>query len=228
MKGLILKDIYCIRFTLVLGLLMALLPNALMVLVGGGLGVEYIGTQLEIIAYLPYGIVNFITVACFSSIVLNTLKDDVITGWAKYQLTLPVESSRIVLSKQLFTLVTMGALILCCYVPNIFAIVTFGFSVEIMLTMPVVFAMLCLISLMPAFPISLRISTKAATIINSTFTILLMIALTICLFILGDNSFNLTALRIILYAGLPMLAAVVTYISFKASKKALMINIEKE
>ncbi len=228
MKGLVLKDIYCVRLTLILGLLLAILPNALLVLIGGGMGVEYIGTQLEVIAYIPYGIMNFVTVACFSSIMLNTLKDDVAAGWSKYQHTLPVDSGKIVLSKQIFTIVLLAVLVLCCYVANIFAIVTFGFNVEIMLMMPVVFALLCSLTLMPAFPLALCMSTKSASAIYTTSLVIMMVVLTVMMFIIGDNAISPAALRISLYAVLPVLSVAVTFLSYKASRKAMIKNLERE
>ncbi len=225
MKGLVLKDIYCIRFTLILGLLLALFPNIMLCFAGIGV---FVGSSLEIIAYFIYGISNFITVACFSSIILNTLKDDVAAGWAKYQLTMPVKCGTIILSKQLSTLVLLGILTLCCYIPNIFAIISCGFSAEIMLMMPIVLAMLCVIPLMLAIPAALRFGSGAASWFYIGFLIIMMIGLTIMAFILGDNAISPNALRAALYIVLPIIDLAVVYISYLSGKKLLVVNLERE
>ncbi len=228
MKGLVIKELYCTRFQLILAVLLALPMNLLLLLAGGGMMAEFLGTTMEIMAYVPYGIVNFVTVTCFSSLILNTLKDDVSTGWATMQLTMPLSKSTIVSSKLLGCTVLVLILMLICYIQNVGALLLFGGSAEIMLMMPVVFGMMSLISLYAAYPLALRFGTKLTDTLNTLLIIAMSIILTIVIFIIGDNGIPVYALRIVFYIALPALTALSAFISHKAAQKLLVVNIEKE
>ncbi len=228
MKGLVIKELYCTRFQLILAVLLALPMNLLLLLAGGGMMVEFLGTTMEIMAYVPYGITNFVTITCFSSLILNTLKDDVSTGWATMQLTMPLSKSTIASSKLLGCTVLVLILMLICYIQNVGALLLFGGSVEIMLMMPVVFGMMSLISLYAAYPLALRFGTKLVDTLSLLLIIALTVILTIVIFIIGDNGIPASALRIVFYIALPALTALSAFTSHKAAQKALIVNVEKE
>lgn len=228
MKGLVIKELYCTRFQLILALLLALPMNLLLLLAGGGMMAEFLGTTMEIMAYVPYGITNFVTVSCFSTLILNTLKDDVSTGWATMQLTMPMSKSTIVSSKLLGCTVLVLILMLICYIQNVGALLLFGGSAEIMLMMPVVFGLMSLTSLYAAYPLALRFGTKLTDMLNALLIIAMTIALTVVIFIIGDNGIPASALRIVFYVAIPALTALSAFISHKAAQKLLVVNIEKE
>lgn len=228
MKGLILKDLYCTRFQLILALLLALPLNLLMIFAGGGMLVELAGTTMEIVAYVPYAMINFMTITCFGSLMLNTLKDDVSTGWSIIQMTMPICRSKIVTSKMLSSVVFIMILVLFCYIQNVFATIMFGGSAEILLVMPIAFGMVEAIALFISFPLALRLGTKLAEALNLLFIITEMIGLTIALFIIGDTGASVTALRLMFYVALPLITLLAAVISHKAAQKALLINIERE
>lgn len=228
MKGLVIKELYCTRFQLILALLLALPMNLLLLLAGGGMMVNMVGTTMEIMAYVPYGITNFITITCFSSLILNTLKDDVATGWATMQLTMPMSRATIAASKLLGCTVLVLILMLICYIQNVGALLLFGGSVEIMLMMPAVFGMMSLISLFLSYPLALRFGTKLVDILSLLFILAMSVVLTVVIFIIGDNGIPASALRIVFYAVLPVLTALAAFVSHKSAQKALLINVERE
>lgn len=228
MKGLILKDLYCTRFQLILAMLFALPLNLLMILAGGGMLIELAGTTMEIVAYVPYAMINFMTITCFGSLMLNTLKDDVSTGWSIIQMTMPISRSKIVTSKLMGSVVFVMILVLCSYVQNVFAVVMFGGSAEILLVMPIAFGMIEVIALFISFPLALRFGTKLAEALNLIFIIIVMIGLTVALFIIGDTGASITALRLLFYLVLPLITLLAAVISHKTAQKALLINIERE
>ncbi|MBQ8195502.1 MAG: ABC-2 transporter permease [Oscillospiraceae bacterium] len=228
MKGLVIKELYCTRFQLILALLLALPMNLLLLLAGGGMMAEFLGTTMEIMAYVPYGITNFVTVSCFSSLILNTLKDDVSTGWATMQLTMPMSKSTIVSSKLLGCTVLVLILMLICYIQNVGALLLFGGSAEIMLMMPLVFGLMSLTSLYAAYPLALRFGTKLTDMLSALLIIAMTIVLTVVIFIIGDNGIPVYALRLVFYVAIPALTALSAFISHKTAQKLLVVNIEKE
>ncbi len=228
MRGLILKDIYCVRLIVILSLLLALLPNLLFLFMGGGMMVDFLGTPDEIYAYLPIGMINFITIACFGTISLNTIKYDDETGWNKYQLTMPVSSDRIILSKQISCVAIVLILVLCCYVPNVFSIVVFGADAEIMLAMPLIFGMLEMICVLAALPISLRYGTKTADIIVVVYILLMAAILILVMGAAMSAGVSGTVIRLVLYVGLPLLTAAVGYFSNRSARKLLVSVLENE
>lgn len=228
MRGLILKDIYCVRLIVILSLLLALLPNLMFLFMGGGMTVEYLGTPNEIFAYLPIGLINFITIGCFGTISLNTIKYDDETGWNKYQLTLPVSADRIILSKQISCVAVVLMLTLCCYVPNVFSMVIFGADAEIMLAMPLIFGMLEMICVLAALPISLRYGTKTADIIVIVYLLLMAAILILGMGAAISAGVSGVIIRLVLYIGLPLLTAAAGYFSNRSARKLLVSVLENE
>ena len=228
MRGLILKDIYCVRIIVILSLLLALLPNLMFLFMGGGMTVEYLGTPNEIFAYLPIGLINFITIGCFGTISLNTIKYDDETGWNKYQLTLPISADRIILSKQISCVAVVLMLTLCCYVPNVFSMVIFGADAEIMLTMPLIFGMLEMICVLAALPLSLRYGTKTADMIVIVYILLLGAALILGMGAAISAGVSSVIIRLVLYIALPLLTAVVGYLTNRSARKLLVNVLEEE
>ncbi|MDE6728810.1 MAG: hypothetical protein K2J80_12880, partial [Oscillospiraceae bacterium] len=71
MKGLVLKDIYSVKFQ-ILGLLaIMLLPNIMLMLSGGNMGGEESGVLGDFLSVLVYGMMNYISVTLCSSFLLN-------------------------------------------------------------------------------------------------------------------------------------------------------------
>ncbi|MDE7194142.1 MAG: ABC-2 transporter permease [Oscillospiraceae bacterium] len=224
LKGLIIKDIYCIKFQLITALLLTLFPNIILMLAGGGMTV-YEGTFLShdeamLIGVFLYGMVNYITVTVFSSFLLNTLEDDASSGWAKMQRTMPVSGTQIVGGKILATLLIIAGLTVISLIFNILGVLLFEMSPEIMIALPICCGLLQIVTLCPVFPVSMKIGTKYTTALYVGMVVIIAIGMLILLISALSSDISETALRIIMYGGLPVLAAAVLGISYAAGKKS--------
>lgn len=221
MKGLILKDIYGIRFQVIIGLLIMLFPNIMFFLAGGGLNIGTEGTVDNIIGIMMYGIMNILNIMLFSSSILNTLKDDAANGWAKYQLTMPVTKEQIVTAKLVSTLINIGTLVLLSMIFNLIAVFLFKMPLELMLTMPICIGVIQLIALLPAFPISMRLSPNVANVLYTCFMCIVLIAAIVVVTLMLDNTLPMFIMRIVFYAVIPVIAVVVGLFSHRWASKLL-------
>ena len=218
MKGLILKDLYSIRFNLVMALLISLFPNLALILAGGGMAV---GTPdyMKVLSVIPYGILNYLVITTFSSFVLNTLDSDKDCGWAKLVRSMPVSGGAIIGAKLISTYIVIGIMTLVSLAFNSLGIILFGMDTELMLALPICVGLLQVITLSPTFMLANRIGTKYTTAIYLALVILIACAAVPVMVtgLCGDVS--AAFLRITFYVGLPILAAAVAVLSYIVGKK---------
>ncbi len=220
MKGLILKDLYTVRFQIIAGLLLMLFPNGIMFLSGGGMGTEQ-NEVTDIMSVLVFGLMNFTNICLFSSFVLNTLSEDVNSGWAKLQRTFPVSGSEIVGAKLAASGVIVGLLTVMSLVFNLAAALVFGLDMELMLMIPLCIGFYQMLVLAPLFPLAMRIGVKCTETIYIMAEVLVL-GIVVFLLVKGlDSDVDGVLMRIMFYCGLPLLAAGSGVLSFACGKKAI-------
>lgn len=218
MKGLILKDLYSIRFNITMALLISLFPNLALILAGGGMAV---GTPdyMKVLSVIPYGILNYLVITTFSSFVLNTLDSDKDCGWAKLVRSMPVSGGAIIGAKLISTYIVIGIMTLVSLAFNSLGIILFGMDTELMLALPICVGLLQVITLSPTFMLANRIGTKYTTAIYLALVVLIACAAVMVMVtgLCGDVS--AAFLRITFYVGLPILAVAVAILSYVVGKK---------
>lgn len=223
LKGLILKDIYSIRFQIIGAFLLTLFPNIMMMVAGGGMAVDEDGflsaEERELMCAFIYGMINYITITVFSSFLLNTLEDDTRSGWLKMQRTMPVSGTQIIGGKIIATLMIIGLLTAVSLIFNVIASLMFGIGFEIMIATPLCCGLLQIITLCPVFPISMKIGNKFTTALYVGLVVIIAIAMGILLLSTLVSDISGRTLRICMYGALPVLAGAVMGLSFAAGKK---------
>lgn len=221
MKGLILKDLYTVRFQIIAGLLLMLLPNGILFLSGGGMGTAEMGEATDIVSVLVFGLMNFTNICLFSSFVLNTLSEDVNSGWAKLQRTFPLSGSEIVGAKLAASGVIVGLLTVMSLVFNLAAALIFGLDKELMLMIPLCIGFYQMIVLAPLFPLAMRIGVKCTEAIYIITEVLVLGIMVFLLVKIMDSNVDSVLMRIMFYCGLPLLAAGSGVLSFACGKRAI-------
>lgn len=214
MKGLILKDLYAIRFQLIVSLMLMLIPCGIS---------TYIMTTAEkpegseFVIMMMCCILNYCCIVIFPSFVLNTLQEDIVSGWIKIQGTLPIKSGTAITAKFAVTFIVVFTLTVLSLIFNITVMILMNIRMELIITLPIVFALIELIALLPAMVHkykSSRASIDYIIIIILTSIIGIVIAFAA---MSGDISFTL--LRVILYVVLPAVTAIITVVCYRYGKK---------
>lgn len=220
MKSLILKDLYGIRFQLIASALLFLLPHVLLFLAGIGLSADG-SEENAFVTVIMYGFMNYITITVFSSIFLNTVADDIQSGWARFQRTLPLTVGQLIGGKLLASLVLIGVMVAVSIALNLVAVFAGNEYVEPLIAIPVVIGCLQAAALMPVFPLSVKIGVKTANLLYVVFLVIAAIAAAVAAFMVGANELPPALVRVIFYGILPLLAAGVTVLSYQLGKRAL-------
>lgn len=217
MKSLILKDLYGISFQLKATALLFLVPYVIIFFVGVGItGTDAIET------ILTFGFLNYITIVLFSSLFLNTVSDDIQSGWARFQRTLPLTAGQLIGGKLLATLVLIAVLVVVSTLFNLVPVYRWRTEIlELMLALPFVFGCLQVMALMPVFPIAMRFGIKTSNLLYCVFSVIAAIAAAVAAFMVGANDIPAYMSRVIFYGILPLLAAGVTVLSYHLGKRAL-------
>ncbi len=224
MKGLVLKDLFGVRFQMLGGLALMLFPSLMLMLAGGGMAVDESAGMTEI-AVLVYGIVNYVSITLCSSFLVNTLGYDERSGWSKMQRTMPVSGGRIIGAKFVSMGFVLAALTAISLVINVINALLFGIPLEPMITMPLCMCMVQAIALSPTFTLGYRFGAKSTSAAYIGFMVLLAAAMIAVVFMLFMGDIGTTALRIISYAILPAVTAAVVAVSWITGKKAVMADI---
>lgn len=224
MKGLVLKDLFGVRFQMLGGLALMLFPSLVMMLEGGGMAVDESGSMIEI-AILVYGIMNYVSITLCSSFIVNTLGFDERSGWSKMQRTMPLSGGKIIGAKFLTMSLVLAALTVVSLVINIINALLFGIPFEPMITMPLCMCMVQAIALSPTFTFGYRFGAKATSAAYICFMVLLAAAMIWLIFAVFMGDIGMTALRIICYLILPALTAAVVAVSWITGKKAVTVDI---
>jgi len=222
MKGLVLKDIYGVKFQILGALAIMLFPMTILLLGGGETVAESPDPRM---AMLPIGIVNYASITVCSSFLLNTLGYDEKSGWSKMQRTMPLTGGKIIGAKFCAMGLVLGMLTLMSLILNLLAAVLYKMPPEPMIALPFVMCMLQIIALSPTFALGYRFGSRATSAVYIGFVVLTAAAgIWLTFMIFGDNIGG-TALRIICYAAIPVIAAAVAAVSWAAGKKAVMFDI---
>lgn len=228
MKGLILKDLYEIRFQLICGGLLMLLPYVILAVMGEDIvaGDSQMPSELsEMMIVVMFGMLNFICIAVFSSMLLNTVGSDLACGWSKYQRTMPVSSEKIIGAKLAATALVVAGLVFISLVFNIIGIVAYGLSAEVMIAIPIICGLLQITALSPVFPVSTKIGYKGANGIYIGFELIVIIAAVIVMFMAFSNDVSQEILRAVFYGALPAVTLLSVFASYKAGKKAVATEL---
>ena len=218
MKGLVLKDIYCIRMTLVLAGLFLLLPYLMLMLMGGGMGVDM---PDSIVGVFPYGMIGYLNIVVLSAVSLNTFIEDEGSGWAKLRWAMPVTRGEIVRSKFISAAVVAGTMTALSLLSSVVGIVLFGLPTEPMIAVPLCLGVYELAVLFPTTAISCRFGAGWAHIAYYALTALGTAVLVAVLIAALKNSDLGLAVRLTFYAGLPLITAASAYASYRAAERTL-------
>lgn len=228
MKGLILKDFYEIRFQLICGGLLMLLPYVILAVMGDDIagGDSQMSSELlEMMIVVMFGMLNFICIAVFSSMLLNTVGSDLACGWSKYQRTMPVSNEKIIGAKLAATALVVAGLVLISLVFNIIGIFAYNLSVEVMIAIPIICGFLQITALSPVFPVSAKIGCKGANGIYIGFELIVIIGAVVVMFMAFSNDVSPVFLRLIFYGALPAVTLLSVFASYKAGKKAVAADL---
>lgn len=228
LKGLILKDLYEIRFQLICGGFLMLLPYVILAVMGDSItaGDSQMPSELsKMMIVVMFGMLNFICIAVFSSMLLNTVGSDLACGWSKYQRTMPVSSERIIGAKLLTTALVVAGLILISLAFNIIGIFSHGLNAEVMLAIPVICGLLQITALSPVFPVSAKIGYKCANGIYIGFELIVIIGAVVVMFMAFSNDVSPVVLRLIFYGALPAVTLLSVFTSYKAGKRAIAADL---
>lgn len=225
MKGLVLKDIFGVRFQILGAMAFMLYPSIMLILAGGGMLVdEETNVPLEI-PVLMYGIFNYVSITICSSFLLNTLGFDERSGWTKIQRTMPLTGGKIIGAKFLTMGLVLVLLTLMSLIVNIICAAFFNFPFEPMIAMPLCMCMVQTIALSPTFTLGYRFGAKATSAAYICIMVALAAALTVIVFMVFMGDIGTTLLRVIGYAIMPALTAAVVAVSWVTGKRAVMVDI---
>lgn len=224
MKGLVLKDIFGVRFQILGAVAVMLLPLLMLILSGGAMAVDE-ETNVPAEIYVIYGIVNYISITLCSSFLVNTLGFDERSGWSKIQRTMPLSGGKIIGAKFLSMGLVLAALTSLSLIINVINALLFKIPLEPMITMPLCMCMVQAIALSPTFTLGYRFGAKTTSAAYIGFMVLLAAAMIAVVFMLFMGDIGITALRIISYAGLPALTAAVVAVSWVTGKRTVNVDI---
>ena len=222
MKGLVLKDYYNLRTTMLLSIALMLFPSIAIAITGGNIGDEEPGAMTEFIAVMVYGMMNYMCITLFSGFIMNTISDDKRTGWAKMQRAMPVSGGQIMGGKLIAMALIVGILTGLTLIVNITGIIFYDLPAEPLIAIPFIVALMQVITLSLCLMLGYRISTKVMT---PTFLIIEVIvaAGVIALIIQAvKENISMTAVRVTAYAVIPVLAAAAVAVSYTLGKKSVM------
>ncbi|MCX4355019.1 MAG: ABC-2 transporter permease [Oscillospiraceae bacterium] len=225
MKGLVLKDIFGVRFQILGAVAVMLLPLLMLILSGGAMAVDEETNVPAEIYVLIYGIVNYISITLCSSFLVNTLGFDERSGWSKIQRTMPLSGGKIIGAKFLSMGLVLAALTSLSLIINVINALLFKIPLEPMITMPLCMCMVQAIALSPTFTLGYRFGAKTTSAAYIGFMVLLAAAMIAVVFMLFMGDIGITALRIISYAGLPALTAAVVAVSWVTGKRTVNVDI---
>lgn len=214
LKGLILKDIYTVRFQLIVSMLLMLIPDLVVSLAADSFGGS--GDIGQIMTIFLFGAANLICICLFSSFILNTLNDDVNSGWCKIVRTMPVSSGQAVGAKFASSAVVVGITTAVSLIFNIVGIIVQGLPAEPLIMLPVCLAVFQMAVLSPVFPLAMKLGTRSTSLIYVFTLVILLSGAVTALYLALISGNSLVLLRVIFYGGLPVLAAVSVILSYRA------------
>lgn len=222
MKGLVLKDLYSVKLQLLGGLALMLLPNIMMMISGGDLSGGESVEMIDFLSVVIYGVMNYISVTLCSSFLLNTPEYDEKSGWCKMQRAMPVTDGQIIGGKFIVMALVLGGLTVLSLICNITGVIFFNQPPEPLTAFPFIAALLQAIPLSLCFAAGYRTSSKYIMLIYLSIEIIIAAGVILLIVEAVNESVSETALRIISYAGIPVIAAAAISLGFIVGKKAVM------
>lgn len=225
MKGLVLKDVYNVRFQIFTGMAIMMFPYLLLLISGGYdnaedniLNEQIFGINGGIVVFV---LLSYISITVNSSFMLNTIVDDKRSGWGKMQRTMPVSSVGIVGAKMAANGVIVGGLALIDIAVTMIGIFKLGLPPETLVAAPLVFGCLQMITLSVATVMGYRFGS-VGTIVGYLLGVLVIAAgVVVLLYNLLTENLNATAFRVVCYAVIPALTAAVIAVCCNLGKKAV-------
>ncbi len=227
MKGLVLKDIYEVRFQVIIGMLVALYPNILMLIGLMDIAGDFNTSGNDVMFTALCFFLNYITIVPFSSLILNTLTNDASSGWAKIRRTMPVSNEQATASKLVSTGMIVGLFAVISLIINILMMFTYNTAdrtyiyPEIAIAAPLCIGLLQMLTLSPAFSLAIRFGVKKANVFYSIFMIILAIAAIIIAFAAFSGEIPISVMRIAFYGILPVITFLVVLVSYKTGKNLI-------
>jgi len=224
LKGLIIKDLYSVRFQIIAGFFIMLFLNIEFMLASfSGSEDGIINTTVEslILRFGMCAAVNFVNIVLLSSLVMNTISDDISSGWNRIQRTFPISGSNIVGAKLIATYIIIGILTLTSVCFNIGTGLIHGLDMEFLIACPICIGLLQITLMSPLFPLSLRFGAKGTSALYLAAEILSIIGVIVLAMADLDLSDVQTAFRLEFYLGLPALAALSAVISYLSGNAAV-------
>lgn len=224
MKGLILKDLYSVRFSLICSALLMLIPGGFMMLLGGGFFTGGESALIRDSAAIAFGMGNFSMICMLSPLALSTLTSDKTSRWSLIQRAMPVNGKQIALSKLILCYIVIGILTVFALLVNCFALI-YGYSAEVLVMMPICIALIEVMIISPVIPLSFKLGIKIANYIHLAmiFLVLGVLSLVFLASMLLPNA--AVFIRIFAYGILPVAAAAVAYASYKSAGRYYSADI---
>lgn len=222
MKGLVLKDYYNLRTTMLLSIALMLFPSLAIAITGGNIGDEEPGAMTEFIAVMVYGMMNYMTITLFSGFIMNTISNDKATGWAKMQGVMPVSSGQIMGGKLIAMAIIVGILTGLTLIVNITGIIFYDLPAEPLLAIPFIVALMQVITLSLCLMMGYRVSTKIMTPAFLIIEVIVAAGVIAVIIQAVKGNIPITAVRVTAYAVIPVLAAAAVAVSYTVGKKSVM------
>ena len=222
MKGLVLKDYYNLRITMLLSIALMLFPSLAIAITGGNIGDEAPGAMTEFVAVMVYGMMNYMTITLFSGFIMNTIGDDERTGWAKMQRAMPVSGGQIMGGKLIAMALIIGMLTGLTLIVNITGIIFYDLPTEPLFAIPFIVALMQVITLSLCLMLGYRISTKVMTPVFLIIEVIVAAGVIAMIIQAVKENVSMTAVRVTAYAVIPVLAAAAVAVSYKLGKKSVM------
>lgn len=225
MRGLVLKDVYNVRFQIFTGMAIMMFPYLLLLISGGYdnakdniLNEEIFGINGGVVVFV---LLSYISITVNSSFMLNTIVDDNRSGWGKMQRAMPVSSVGIVGAKMAANGVIVGGLALMDTAVNMIGIFKLGLSPETLAAAPFVFGCLQMITLSVATVMGYRFGSVGTIVGYLTGVLVVAAGVVVLLYGFLTEDLNSTMFRVICYAVIPTLTAAVIAVCCNLGKKAI-------
>ena len=199
-----------------------LFPSIAIAITGGNIGDEAPGAMTEFIAVMVYGMMNYMTITLFSGFIMNTIGDDERTGWAKMQRAMPVSGGQIMGGKLIAMALVVGMLTGLTLIVNITGIIFYDLPAEPLLAIPFIVALMQVITLSLCLMLGYRISTKVMTPAFLITEVIIAAGVIVLIIQAVKENISMTAVRVIAYAVIPVLAAAAVAVSYTVGKKYVM------
>lgn len=200
LKGLILKNLYSLRFTLILVGALQAFHYFFMVLALVGMTEGFFRDNEAPELYMVISAFDFVFILLFSSFALNPVAEDKKSGWEEFSLTLPVKNDSAFYAQLVAAGVNTLINILIAIVANLlFAAITGSSNFEILLIIPFVSGLLELSAISYFLMLGKKFTFHVAEILYVAILILIAAAAIVLAVLLLSSVLSAEVIRIIGY-----------------------------